>query len=232
MAPETSLYEDALNQFCSAVREKCIKQSDKDGEKQLQDFLASRATPQEAKASALVLKDCADKRHGNKDWISEDWVKNIMDNIDKVIDLGQPLIKSAPESVSMAWFCVQLGLKAMQSHHQLYSLFGSGLTSMTEILILIPHYDQLYDERQKPGFKSTQLVDKLFRDVTSVYIAVLEFMFSIKRHIETSTLGKFRHALKNVVGVELAKFRYFESQGAGGQCRRVPREGVRQFLQR
>lgn len=213
MVLETSLYEDALKQFCIAVREKCMKQSDKDGDKdgekqlqQLQDFLVSRATPEEAKASALVLKDCADKRHDNKDWISKDWINNIMANIDKVIDLGQPLIKSAPESVSMAWFCVQLGLKAMQSHHQLYSLFGSGLTSMTEILILIPHYDQLYDERQKPGFKSTQLVDKLFQDLTSVYIAVLDFMFSIKRHIETSTLGKFRHALKNVVGVELAKF--------------------------
>lgn len=33
MVLETSLYEDALKQFCIAVREKCMKQSDKDGDK-------------------------------------------------------------------------------------------------------------------------------------------------------------------------------------------------------
>lgn len=93
----------------------------------------------------------------------------------------------------MAWFCVKLGLNAIQSNHQLYSLFGSGLTSMTEIMILIPHYSQLYDERQRPGSTSNELIDKLFRDVVDVYVAVLDFLFAIQRHVEARTLATMRH---------------------------------------
>jgi ankyrin repeat protein len=206
MALGISLYDDALKQFCRAVREDRIKQSDQDGEKQLQDFLASRATAEQARDSAGVLQKSAGKRHGDKETISQKWIDNIMDNIGNAIDVGDKLLKATPESVSMAWFCVRLGLNAMQSNYQLYSLFGLGLTSMTEIMILIPHYDQLYDERQKPGFESNDLIEKLFRDVTSVYVAVLDFLFSVKRHIEASTLGKFRHALKDIIGVEVTKF--------------------------
>ena len=211
MAPRISLYDDALVQFCSIVREDRIKRNDEDGEKQLQDFLASRATAQQARESAGVLqkdtgKKYGAKKYGDKEIISQKWIDNIMGNIGNAIDVGDKLLKGTPESVSMAWFCVKLGLNAMQSNYKLYSLFGSGLTSMTEIMILIPHYDQLYDERQNPEFESNDLVEKLLRDIISVYVAVLDFLFSIKRHIEASTLGKFRHALKDFIGVEVAKF--------------------------
>ena len=211
MTPSYSLYDDALLQFCNAVREDRVKKGDEDGEKQLQDFLASRATAQQARDSAGVLQKDAGKKYGakkygDKEMISQKWIDNIMGNIGNAIDVGDKLLKGTPESVSMAWFCVKLGLNAMQSNYQLYSLFGSGLTSMTEIMILIPHYDQLYDERQKPGFESNDLIEKLFRDVTSVYVAVLDFLFSVKRHIEASALGKVRHALKDFIGVEVTKF--------------------------
>lgn len=44
MAPYVSLYDDALEQFCKAVRQDRLKQGDEDGEKQLQQFLAYGAT--------------------------------------------------------------------------------------------------------------------------------------------------------------------------------------------
>ena len=211
MSPSNSLYDDALLQFCKTVREDRVRKGDEDGERQLQDFLASRATAQQARDSAGVLQQDAGKKYGakkygDKEIISQKWIDNIFGNIGNAIDVGDKLLKSTPESVSMAWFCVKLGLNAMQSNYQLYSLFGSGLTSMTEIMIIIPHYDQLYDERQKPGFESNDLIEKLFRDVTSVYVAVLDFLFSVKRHIEASALGKVRHALKDFIGVEVTKF--------------------------
>jgi hypothetical protein len=197
MAPYTSLYDDALQKFCAVVRADRIRGGDEDGEKQLREFLESRATAQQARDSALVLQQVSGKKYGpkkvgDKEIISQKWIDNILGNIGNAIAVGDSLLKSTPESVSMAWFCVKLGLNAMQSNYQLYSLFGSGLTSMTEIMILIPHYDQIYDERQKPGFKSNDLVEKLFRDVIEVYVAVLDFLFSIKRHLEASNLGKMR----------------------------------------
>lgn len=200
MTPHTTLYDDALQKFCASVRADRIKDGDEDGERQLRQFLESRATAQQAEDSAAILQHDAGKKYGSKkigdkEIISQKWIDNILGNIGNAIAVGDKLLKGTPESVSMAWFCVKLGLNAMQSNYQLYSLFGSGLTSMTEIMILIPHYDQLYDERQKPGFESNDLIEKLFRDV---YVAVLDFLFSIKRHLEASTLGKMRHGKSDV----------------------------------
>ena len=210
MAPFNSLYDDALRQFCSDVRDR-IKKGDEESEKQLRDFLISKATAQQARNSASVLKmdsgkKYGAKRHGDKEIISQKGIDNIFGNIGSAIDVGDKVFRFAPESVSMAWFCVKLGLDAMQSNYQLYSLFGSGLTSMTEIMILIPHYDQLYDERQKSGFEPNDLIEKLFRDVIEVYVAVLDFLFSVKQHIEAKALGKFGHALKDLIGLEVTKF--------------------------
>lgn len=198
MLPYATLYDDALRKFCASVRETRIKEGDDNGEAQLQRFLASKATVQEVRDSAADLQQETGRRYGSKKFgdkeiISQKWIDNIMGNIGNAIDIGDTFLHATPESVSMAWFCVKLGLNAIQSNHQLYSLFGSGLTSMTEIMILIPHYSQLYDERQKPGFKSTELIEKLFRDVVDVYVAVLDFLFAIQRHVQARTLSTMRH---------------------------------------
>lgn len=196
MSPYATLYDDALRKFCAAVR----KEGNEDGEAQLQQFIERKATAHQVRDSATGLqretgKKYSSKKIGDKEIISQKWIDNILGNTGNAIDIGDALLEVTPESVSMAWFCVRLGLNAMQSNHQLYSLFGSGLTSMTEIMILVPHYNQLYDERQKPGFKSNDLIEKLFRDVVDVYVAVLDLLFAIKRHVEASTLGKMRHGV-------------------------------------
>jgi hypothetical protein len=198
MLPQATSYDDALQKFCASVREERIKEGDEDGEAQLQHFLSSKATIQQVGDSAADLKQETDRKYsnkkiGDKEIISQKWIDNIMGNIGNAIAIGDALVHATPESVAMAWFCVKLGLNAIKSNHQLYSLFGSGLTSMTEIMILIPHYGQLYDERQKSDVKSNELVEKLFRDVVDVYVAVLEFLFAIKRHVEARTLATMRH---------------------------------------
>lgn len=116
-----------------------------------------------------------------------------MGNISNTIAIGDAILHATPETVAMAPFSVKLGLHAIQSNYQLYSLFGSGLTSMTEIMKFVLHYSQLYDEQQKPGFQSKELIEKLFRDVVDVYDAVLDFLFAIKRHVEARTLATMRH---------------------------------------
>ena len=198
MLPHATLYDDALQKFCASVREERIKEGDEDGEAQLQHFLTSKATIQQVRDSAADLQQetgrkYSSKKFGDKEIISQKWIDNIMGNIGNAIAISDNLIRAAPESVAMVWFCVKLGLNAIQSNHQLYSLFGSGLTSMTEIMILIPHYSQLYEEQQKPGFQSNELIEKLFRGVVDVYVAVLDFLFTIKRHVEARTLATMRH---------------------------------------
>lgn len=198
MPPYASLYDDSLQKFCASVREDRIKEGDEDGEAQLQHFLSNKATMQQVRDSAADLQQetsrkYSSKKIGDKEFISQKWIDNILGNVGNAITIGDNLLHGTPESVGMVWFCVKLGLNAMQSNHQLYSLFGSGLTSMTEIMILIPHYSQLYDERQNSDFKSNELIEKLFRDVVDVYVAVLDFLFAIKRHVEARTLATMRH---------------------------------------
>lgn len=107
----------------------------------------------------------------------------------------------------MAWFIIKLTLSAIQSNYELYSLFGSGLTDITEMMVIIKHYDRLYDERQKPGFSVSDVVDKLFKDVRATYAAVLNFGFSVKRHLAGGKLAKLRHGFKDFFGAEAGKFK-------------------------
>jgi hypothetical protein len=104
---------------------------------------------------------------------------------------------------------VKLTLSAIQSNYALYTLFGSGLTDISEIMIIIPHYDRLYDERAKAkaDWKQSPVVDKLFKNIIAAYVAVLDFSFSIRRHLSAGTMAKVRHGFKDFFGASEGKFR-------------------------
>ncbi|KAK4613761.1 hypothetical protein CLAFUW4_09570 [Fulvia fulva] len=73
-------------------------------------------------------------------------------------------------------------------------------------MILTTHYDRLYDERQKKDFQPSELLNKLYKDITEAYVAMLELAYSIHRYLEASGLARLRHALKDLTGQELSKF--------------------------
>lgn len=77
-------------------------------------------------------------------------------------------------------------------------------------MIIIPHYDRLYDERSKAAskneWKPSPVVDKLFQDIINAYVSVLNFSFSVKRHLGAGTLAKWRHGIKDFFGASKAKF--------------------------
>ena len=145
MAPYLTLYDQALQQFTEAARRDNAKEGDAKGEAQLAEFLKSRESAQSAKESASeiqadVSKKYSTKKLRGKEVIPEKWISNIMGNIGNAISVGNFLMTGAPESVGMAWFVVKIGLNAVKSNYELYSLFGSGLTAVTEIMVLVPHY--------------------------------------------------------------------------------------------
>lgn len=115
-------------------------------------------------------------------------------------------MKGAPESVGLAWLAVKSTLSAIQGNYELYTFFGTGLTDITEIMVLIPHYDRLYDETFKPNWKGNPIVEKLFNHITKAYIAVLSFSFAIKRHISTSPLARIGHVISDFFGASELKF--------------------------
>ncbi|KAI9685134.1 MAG: hypothetical protein M1822_004721 [Bathelium mastoideum] len=206
MSPPTNLYDEGLHDFRDNVKIK----DDKD-QYILDEFLKDKASPEEVVVSCKGLQDKAGEKYGSiksgdKEIIPAKWISNILGNIDNFVAVGNFAMKGAPESVGMAWFAVKLCLSAIESNYNLYALFGSGLTDTTEIMVLIRHYDRLYDERQKPGWKSSDIVDKLFKDIRATYAAVLDFSYSIKKHLSGGKLAKLRHGFKDFFGAEASKF--------------------------
>ena len=202
-----SLYKVALRQFRKATEERYRDAKDRE---MLDDFLRQRASPQETREAAESLAEDAGKKYGSKKMgdfeIPSSWIDNILGNINNFVEAGNTVMEGAPESVGLAWFAIKLTLSAIQANYELYTFFGTGLTDISEIMIIVRHYDDLYDEQDKPGWKPSPLVDKLFQDIIAAYAAVLDFSFAIKRHLTAGTLARVRHGFKDFFGASKAKF--------------------------
>ncbi|KAM7196764.1 ankyrin-3 [Naviculisporaceae sp. PSN 640] len=207
MAP-ISLYEEAFQKFRKHATE---RYRDSKEQEVLATFLKERATPEETIDAARSLQSDSQQKYGAKKVgdvkIPGEWVDKIMGNIGNFIEAGNMIVnKGAPESVGMAWFAVRLTLSAIQNNYELYSLFGSGLGDITEIMIIVRHYDRLYDERANSKWKPSPLVEKLFGDVISAYQAVLDFSFAVRRHLTAGTLTRIKHGFKDFIGTSKNKF--------------------------
>ncbi|KAI0814195.1 ankyrin repeat-containing domain protein [Xylaria sp. FL0064] len=201
------LYNEALVAFKSQMLQEL-----KPGKEHelLENFLATREVPQRAAEQALSLKSQADQkwsdRKAGKVTVPAHWIDKIMENIQNFIRVGNFVMQGAPESAGLAWLAVRLTSSAIQGNYELYSLFGTGLTDITEIMVLIPHYDQLYDDGPKNLRKGDSLVGILFDNITEAYIAVLRFSFEIRRHVSASTLTKVTHVVADFFGSSKVKF--------------------------
>ncbi|KAH5548778.1 protein SSH4 [Parastagonospora nodorum] len=180
----------------------------------LREFLAQNGRPEDAQTAAAILGQKVAEKWGTKRIgsaeIPAEWIDTLRANIGTFVAVGNYAMTGAPESVGLAWFAVKLTLSAIQSNYDLYTLFGSALTDISELMIIIPHYDRLYDERSKASakneWKPSPVVEKLFEDIIHAYAAVLSFSFSIQRHVRPGTLAKLRHGIKDFFGASLAKF--------------------------
>ncbi|KAL2162477.1 hypothetical protein VTH06DRAFT_7391 [Thermothelomyces fergusii] len=202
-----SLYEVALERFKKDASQR--HSSPKDAEL-LSEFLRERATPEETRQAAELLQEDAGKKYGSRKVgdveIPASWIANIMENIKFFVAAGEDLTKSAPESVGMAWFAIKLTLNAIYANYELYTFFGSGLSDVSEIMIIVRQYDRLYDERSKPHWKANPSVEQLFQNVIGAYAAVLEFSYAVKRYLTPNALGRIKHGFKDFLGLSKAKF--------------------------
>ncbi|KAH7070792.1 hypothetical protein BKA63DRAFT_84411 [Paraphoma chrysanthemicola] len=206
--PSSQLYRDGRQRFVQDAEARY--QNSKDLE-MLRDFLAQNGNPEDAKAAAGTLKQNAGEKWGSNKMgnaeIPAAWIDKLMANIGNFVAIGDYAMTGAPESVGLAWFAVKLTLSAIQSNYDLYTFFGTALTDISEIMIIIPHYDRLYDERSKgKEWKPSPVVEKLFQGIIDAYAAVLSFSFSVRRHIRAGTLAKLRHGFKDFFGASKAKF--------------------------
>ena len=205
VASKLSLWEEGYNAF--------VREHEKTADPAVfQSFLKERATCEEAKRSCVILQEDSSQKYGSdttiggKSIIPAKWIGRMMENMDSFVAVGNFTMKGAPETIGLAWFAVKLVMAGIQNNYNLYALFGQGLTDISELMVLIKHYDRLYDERLKENWSASDVVAKLFQHIRDAYAAILNFSFSVKKHLSVGKLGKMRHAFKDMFGAEVPKF--------------------------
>jgi hypothetical protein len=138
--PTLSLYEEGLQIFRSDFKK---SHPDSKYESQLHEYLKARNSADDARRSCQSLSTETEKKYsgvikvGDTEILTKKWISRIMSNIGNFILVGNVAMTGAPESVGLAWFAITKALGAIQSNFQLYALFGSGLTDITEMLVTV-----------------------------------------------------------------------------------------------
>lgn len=183
-----SLWDEGLEEFKKDLKERRVDQATID------EFLKENTTANDARQSCLELKEHANQKYEKVEVAGRElpkkWISSIMDNIDKFVSITDFAMQGAPETVGLAWFAVKQILTAIKENYKLYGIFGSALTSITEMMVVIRTYDKLYDERENASWSASDVVGALFGQIRKVYSAILDFSFSVKKHLTANKLGK------------------------------------------
>jgi hypothetical protein len=219
--PSSQLFRDSQEQFTKEAKDRYKSSTDIE---RLRNFPPENMVPKDAKEQTNNLIQRAGKKH------SRPWINKLMANIGSIVTIGNQATTGAPESVGLAWFAVKLTLSAIQSNYDLYLFIESALMDITDVMIIVSHYDRLYDERSKAnGWKPSQLVDKLFVDIKHAYTAVLLFSFSVQRHLDAGALGRLKHGFRDLLGESKAEFA--PDMARISDCKRKILEGSQAIFQ-
>ena len=135
-----SLWDEARDLFVQRLHEQ--------GEDRptVESFLKDKATVEDARHSAVSLRENSDRKYGLNEGrskgISGKWIRRVMENLDKFTTFGNVAVSAAPESVGLAWFAISQVLSAVQNDYKLYGTFNTALNDITEVMVLVRAYDK------------------------------------------------------------------------------------------
>lgn len=182
-----NLWQEGRDQFEHELRERGVKEAD------IKAFLAEKATFQEAEKSCESIKNDADRKYGSLEIASQKvptkWIAVVMSNMQRIIQVGDYMVKGAPETVALGWWAIKQVLGGIQNNYKLYGFFGTALAHITDAMVLIATYDRLYDERNRVEWTASDVVQKLLKHIRSVYAAILDFSWAVRKHVKGGTWG-------------------------------------------
>ncbi|KAJ4355542.1 uncharacterized protein N0V89_003559 [Didymosphaeria variabile] len=171
---------------------------DKDDEKKLDEFLKERSTPQETRE----LCKSTQKKAGNEYSPS---LGGILEKIDIAMSFGDLAVKSAPESVGLAWMGIRLCLHAVADDFATFNIFGAACSDIIGIMISCAVFGKMYGPSR--GIDSFQEFQKIQSQVTDripfIYTEILDFSFSVKKYMGRNKAARWA---KGVVISASAKF--------------------------
>lgn len=155
---------------------------EKDDEKKLDEFLRERASIQDAKEACEATKKAASAEYLPA-------LGGILEKIDIAMSVGDLAIKSAPESIGLAWMGIRLCLRSVADDFSTFSIFGAACSDIVGILISCAVYGRMYGSPRGPeSFQEihSQVCDR----IPNIYAEILDFSFSVKKYMGRKKLCK------------------------------------------
>ncbi|KAL1604963.1 hypothetical protein SLS60_004504 [Paraconiothyrium brasiliense] len=160
---------------------------DKDDEKKLDDFLKERSTPQETRELCKTTQ----KKAGNEYSPS---LGGILEKIDIAMSVGDLAIKSAPESVGLAWMGIRLCLHSVADDFATFNIFGAACSDIIGIMISCAVFGRMYGPSR--GIESFQEIHSQVTDrIPLIYTEILDFSFSVKKYMGRNKAARMAKGL-------------------------------------
>ncbi|OAP59095.1 hypothetical protein AYL99_06393 [Fonsecaea erecta] len=177
-----------------------------------QPFLKDYTTPESARSSVVQAQKEANSEYNGK-------LGAILDKVDQFMKVGDLAIKSAPESIGLAWTGIRLCLHSVQDDFATFSLFSGACADILGILISCRVYGGLYASQDHPP-EFTDLHEKVLSYIKETYVNIIEFSYQMWKYARSgagvrvikglfrSAQGKFQPKIKAIKDNEAQMNKY------------------------
>ncbi|KIW24280.1 uncharacterized protein PV07_10007 [Cladophialophora immunda] len=177
-----------------------------------QPFLKDYTTPESCRSSVVQAQKDANSEYNGK-------LGAILDKVDQFMKVGDLAIKSAPESIGLAWTGIRLCLHSVQDDFATFSLFSGACADILGILISCRVYGGLYASQDHPP-EFTELHEKVLSYIKDTYVNIIEFSYQMWKYARSnagvrvikglfrSAQGKFQPKIKAIKDNEAQMNKY------------------------
>ena len=146
--------------------------------KAMANFLTQQESPQQAKASCIEASNRASKQYAPG-------VGGVLKKMEAFMNVGDVAMKTAPESVGLAWMGIRLCMHSVEDDFGTFNLFCGAASDIIGILISCRLYGKMYggDKGQKGLQDFQELHQKVVDYIPGIYTEILEFSYQMSKQM-------------------------------------------------
>ena len=161
-----------------AARDVFLNKRGHKDKKAMADFLTRQESPQQAKASCIEASNRAIKQYAPG-------VGGVLSKMEAFMNVGDVAMKTAPESVGLAWMGIRLCMHSVEDDFATFNLFCGAASDIIGILISCRLYGKMYggDSGQKGLQDFQELHQKVVDYIPGIYTDILEFSYQMSKQM-------------------------------------------------
>lgn len=160
-----------------AARMRFESQSKHESER-LKEFLGQHESPKKAKEFCMAAQSGATKEYSQA-------IGGVLSKIETFMKVEDVAMKSAHESVGLAWMGIRLCMHSVQDDFATFNLFSGAASDIVGILLSCRAYAKMYggDGGQKGSSDFQEMHIKVVEYIPKIYSDVLEFSYQMRKHM-------------------------------------------------